>query len=517
MSKGLAGLISVLGAVGAGMGGYAKGRAQYQDAERRKVLDSREDAEYDYQQGQRQKAQALDDNINDAVRDRAVETVAPSDMSSADVSLAGEQPTQYKVGDKVFADEGAARAALQGVNSRASKYQRAATAAASGGAAGLEKAQLYEAFAKRALDEGTDKILTGVQATAPTIDTVKKAGGTVAGAIGGDLADVFNSTGSHWKVSPDTVVQHFVDKDAAGREFVNSRIMDKSGKTVVDNVANAGLMLQDYKTRLEAKRNDTSAYQQGQQIAQGDKRLVEENRSNMAREGEQRRSNDQQFKASMAGVGIQQQRLNMERQQYQDKTIDGQMAQITKALGPLSKDEEKGYRKKLLGLGTAKGNDEALAGDLTKKWSENNPQASAGQVAKFHSDVMTSLAQAGTNQRAESEVKAAFVKNPFGSAGYGQVYNDAKNQLGMTDQQLGAMGYKAPETASAGGGMRAASAGVSRRNVIPEPPAQMAWVGNNRVTTPEYAAWDQQYGEQYRAAQAARNSRSAAALSRPHD
>lgn len=279
MSRGLASLIGVLGGAGAFMSGYAKGKDQVAEAERKKALDAQQQEEYDYQKGLRDKASKLQDDLAASQADLSVDPVMPAadpnaynpgDMagmgSSADLSGPGgtavapapaPQPTGYKVGNQTYANQGQAQMALRGVNSRAAKNARAAQVYRDAGQ--LDKAQQYDTFAQQALDEGTDKILASIQSQAPTLADLKKAGGTVRGTVGQQAANVFNQTGGRWNVAPDMVVEHYIDKTPAGREFVNSRVLGADGKPVVDDVHHAGLMLQDYKTRMESDNADTNA------------------------------------------------------------------------------------------------------------------------------------------------------------------------------------------------------------------------------------------------------------------
>jgi hypothetical protein len=501
----LAGLLSVLGN---GAQGYLQGKRMKDEDDERKQERARRDEEYQYQKGLRDTAQALDTDIGSAMADRSVETVDQPASPNADLSMAAGAPPAYKVGDATYGDETQARAALQGVNSRAAKYQRAAAAAATHGAAGVDKAQLYDAFAKRALDEGTDKILGVIQQSAPSVEQVKQAGGTVAGAIGQDAADVFNQTGAHWKVAPDTVVQHFLDKDAAGREFVNQRVLGKDGKPVVDNVAHAGLMLQDYKTRLEAQRADTSAYQSGQQIAQAGARDAETVRSHKATEAETAADHRAQRGIAAGTLALAQAKDKREATLFKNQTPEGQIEQLEAAIGPMTADDKKAYRKKFLGIGVNKGNDDALIADLTKKWSENNPTAGAPDVAKFRAGLQDSFAQVGSNRQVESALKAEFTKNPFGSTGYAATYNDAKSQLNLTDQQLAQLGYPPPA-----GPARPAARGTA----LPAEPAKMVWVGNTHQENPAWTAWNSRYGDATRSSAAAEAARLTRGYERTRD
>jgi uncharacterized protein HemX len=70
MSKGLA---SLIGALGAGMSGYAAGRNQFQAGERRKKLEGREDEAYEREKSQRDKDDRYQANMIDAQKDIAPE------------------------------------------------------------------------------------------------------------------------------------------------------------------------------------------------------------------------------------------------------------------------------------------------------------------------------------------------------------------------------------------------------------------------------------------------------------
>lgn len=363
MARGLASLISMFGA---GAQGYMQGQRMVEDRDRRARLDARDEEIYQRDKDKYDKAQALDADISGAMADRQLETVNPPEMTNADLSMLPAQTTQYKVGDQTFDDEGKAKAALQGMNSKAAKYQRAAQAAAVHGAAGVDKAAQYEAFAKQALNEGTDQILGNIQSAAPALDAVKKAGGMVAGTVGEQAADVFNKTGGRWKVGADTGVQYYVDKDAAGREFVNFRVMGKDGKAVVDDGVHSGLMLQDYKTRLEAQNADRTAYQTGQQIAQGDKRITEEVRKNKVDEALGAERN------RIAAAGV-----NIEKAKFDASTPAGKIAEIEKATGPISADQ----KMTLLGVSRFTQADQVQVQSLLKR-QEQMEQAKAKAMAE---------------------------------------------------------------------------------------------------------------------------------------
>lgn len=448
MSK-LAGLIQILGA---GYAGYLKGQKAEEDRTQDKA-DKQADRDYlkeqrAYETEQRNKAQKLETDLAASQEDQNVEDIPSYDlgsMSGGDPS--GAPVVGYRLGNQTFGDRGAANVASLGVNSRASKDQRAAGVMRQAGQ--IDKARQFDDFAQKAINEGSDQVLSAITASAPTVDAVKKAGGLVAGTVGQQAADVFNKTGGRWKVTPDTTVQHYIDKDPNGREFVNSRVLGKDGKPVVDDVYHSGLMLADFKTRLEQRNAEVRAAQTAEQQA-------EAARHNKASETEIRRNNVAQNGTAAAQVGVLQAREKREAASFKAQSPEGQLEQLELAVGPLSPEDKKAYRKKLLGIGSNKGSDEALVGDLTKKWSENNPQATPQDVAKYRDGLATSFQQVGNNKAVESSLKAEFSKHAPGTPGYLQTWNDAKADLGMTDAQLTVLGYKPP--AAPGRQPRAAAA-----------------------------------------------------------
>jgi hypothetical protein len=447
MSKGLASLIAVLGA---GMGGYARGKSQYDDEQRRTKEDARRDDEYNYAKGKRDSADSLDQRIADSQKDIAPAVETNTGATYADPALMESDNRENR---RNFEQTGmaapapmtamptspAAQQAMMGTNSRASKLQRAADIyAAEPGQ--MDKARQYEEFARKALDEGADKTLAAIAASAPTLDAVKKAGGIVTGTIGKDTADIFNKTGSHWKVGESTPVQHFIAKDAAGREFVNSRVMGKDGKEVVGDVVGMGKMLLTAKERMDQSNKDTGTYQVGQQIE-------ETARAHKASEKDRDLTRQQSAAQHAASMGIQRDRLQMAKDSFKRQTLTGQIEQIESAIGvKLSTDE----RKSIAGIktGKAEGVDQAFVNKLTEKWSENNPQAAPPDVAKFRHGLVQSLTAVKNNGEVEATLKASFAGLKPGTPAYANTWNEAKALLKVDDKALTAMGYAPPPAAS---------------------------------------------------------------------
>jgi hypothetical protein len=496
MSKNLAGLIQILGA---GAAGYMQGKKlEAKDAEAKADRDA--ERAYLNEQRTRERSQwAEQDDMKQTVKDSmADQTVV--DVPSYDVSsMAGGDPTQqpivgYQAAGQSFADKGAAQQALIGTNSQAAKYQRTAKALADKGH--TDAARQHEAFYKAAVSEGTDQILGAISASAPSVDAVKKAGGMVAGTIGADAADVFNKTGGKWHVTPETMVQHFVTKDAAGREFVNSRVVGKDGKPVVEDVRAAGLMLADFKTRLAQQNAETKTYQDGQQQA-------ETGRHNKAVEGETS-TNNRATRAIQAGtLGIQQQRLNMESQQFKKQTPAGQIAEIEQITGPLSPADKKQIGLSMLGV-KGKGGDDGskatneLVDKLTEKFADTN--ADPGAVIAYRASLHQKITAGKNNAEVENALREDFSGLKPESPSYARAYQTAKEKGRLSDAALASYGYAAPKATPA----RMAAQGTAR---IPSPPTQKIWIGNSYQINPAYAEWEQQYGSTVRKQEAGENAR----------
>jgi hypothetical protein len=510
------GLASILAALGAGMSGYAKGQEIRQNNERRKVTDAREDEQYARGQAKQAKADELETNLVTSQQDQVVENVPSYDISQMNGGDPSKQPTvAYKAGGQTFADQAAAQAALHGANSRAEKDRRAAQVLrTSGDPAMIDRARQMEEFAAKAIGEGTDQILGAIQSSAPPLDAVKKAGGKVAGTVGQQAAETFNQVGGKWKVSADTMVEHFVDKDATGREFVNQRVLGKDGKPVVDDVHNASRMLLSVKERMAAQNDDQRTFLSAQQQA-------EQSRHNGVAERLDEKRVNASIADSAAQRGIAQQRLNMEKQSFKKQGLVGQIADIEAATGvKLTADE----KKVLAGIKPGKGVKDAdavgakIVESAVKTYQENTPNATTAQIATFRANLERDMTAARDNLQVDAALKSELGGKDPGSPGYAQAWNEAKT-IGLTDQDLVAKGYKPPAkmvpnpvAASVGAGARPAAAANSAN--IPSPPKEKEWVGNKHVVTPAYTEWEQKYGAEYRRRSAAEQQRLIGAMER---
>lgn len=479
-------LASLIAGIGVGMSGYAQGRAQFQRNERDKRLADRDDADYERRQAKMDKADKLEADLAASQADQAVEDVPSYDISS----MSGGDPTHqpavgYKANGQVFADRTGAEQALVGVNSQSAKDKRAAAVLRSAGQ--LDKAREYEKFAQTALDEGTDQILGAIQAAAPSVDDIKKAGGKLSGTVGQQAADVFNAKGGRWNVSPNTMIEHFITKDAAGREIVDSRVVGKDGKPVVDSVRGASLLLTDMKTRMAAQQQDTQTYQTGQQIA-------ETGRHNRVAEAEAAANNQATRAQQAAQLGIQQQRLTLERQQFKKQTLAGQIAEIETATGvKLSTEEKKAFAGIGKGKTSGKSADELtgkIVADSIKTFQENNPSATPQQIASYRAQLESSFGAVKENAQVEAAVREEFSGLKPDSPQYAAKWALAR-EIGLDDAALGAMGYKPPTSTVTNPFQQT----VRSVGAIPSAPKQKIWVGNDYVVNPAYTEWNARFGD----------------------
>lgn len=363
----LASLISVLGA---GYAGYSKGtrngeEMNQQDEEYASARDKRA-----YEKNQRDRELKLQKDVAASQKDIVLENGTTTtgtnvftnpadaaydnkemrvnaqkvaDSTGQDAIMPNAPAPVSRLGTQMFTDPVAAQQASIGINSESSKMGRAAKVYSEAG--DIDKAKKYQDWGKTAITEGSDKLLTGIQSAAPSVDVLKKAkGGVIKSTVGKDNAETFRQAGGRWTVSDDTPVEYYLTKDPTGRDIVNARILGKDGKPVVDDVRSAGLMLADMKTRLEAEKADMNAVQAGKQI-------------DVSREGQQL-----SYKASMAHVGIAQKQL-------EQNSISGQLKQKELVMGrPLTQDE----KETSLGIDKLPALVRSQVTSLTKEQDANN-------------------------------------------------------------------------------------------------------------------------------------------------
>jgi hypothetical protein len=450
------GLASLIGALGAGMNGYAAGRDQFRDGERKKLLAERQDEEYGHAKKKRDDEDRYQRDIADSQKDITPEIVTESGATYAnDEALAQDSrelnrmhaatgapapalaPASYTAGGQSHASLAAANGALAGQNSRASRETRAAEIArATPGK--MEDARRFEEYARKAIGEGTDQVLGAIAASAPTVDAIKKAGGKLKGIIDPGAAEAFNTTGGKWKIGADTVVEHFIDKDAAGREIVNSRVVGADGREIVGDVRTANRAMLDVKGRMEVEGRDTSTFQTGQQIA-------EQQRSHKAAEEDRRLTRQQSAAQHAQSLGIQQQRVNMERNAFKNQTPAGKIAEIEEIIGTkLTVDE----RKRFMGIASGKAtprDKEALIDKMTEEYAKTNPDPKA--AVAYADTLRRSFADVEMTGQFEAVLRDNFKGLDQGSPGYAAKYAQAMAQPGVSVESLASMGYPAPPAA----------------------------------------------------------------------
>ncbi len=483
MSKTLATLI---GSLGAGLSGYAAGRNQFEAGERRKLQDSREDEEYERVKGERADAKRMKTQLIDSQKDIEPEIVTQSGATYGnDEALAQDsrelnrmhaatgapapqlEPASYTVDGKSHATRAAADGAMVGMNSQSARDKRAAKVYRDNG--DLDRGRQYDEYARKAIDEGTDEVLGSISASAPTIEAIKKAGGKLTGAISPEAIEAFNGKGGKWKINGETTVEHFIEKDAAGREVVNSRVLGAGGRPIVEDVRTAGMMLMDAKTRLQQKNTDTSTFQAAQQI-------TETARAHKATEDDRRLTRQQSAAQHAQNYNLRVSENNAARQDRQKQTLAGKLQEIEDAVGvKLSVDE----RKKLAGLSTGKlppKDKEALFDKMVEEFAKGNPDAKL--IAGFSSDLRKSFGAIETNGQIEGALREDFGKHEPGSPGYAATYAAATEKLRLTPAQLHEMGYPAPaktkQARAAQGGTSIAAPTAQRPGTAPVPGSSAA-------------------------------------------
>lgn len=479
--KGIAGLIAALGA---GMGGYAKGRMIYDDEQRAKAREAREEEEYQHTKTQRDKAARLERDLADSQKDvnpeivtNAGTTYADPEMVAADnremrraadqtgTAIAPLAPAGYRAEGQTFADQAGAQQALAGVNSQASKMERAAKVY--GQAGQLDKQRQFMEFADKLYKEGADDIISEIMGKAPSIDAIKKAKGTLDGEIPSKAIETFNKKGGmRIGDTSDSKVQWFIEKDAAGREVPNFRIYGKNGLPVVENGRAAQLMLTDAKTRLDQQNADTRTYQTGRQIDIQD------------------RSQKSQEKYQAAQLGISRERLNMDRESFKKQGLAGQIEQYETALGrKLEQSERESLVAALSGIGKKGAADDGYQ-KLVDKVLETEVQTGAIKATDIPGRRAELLAAPQIAQ-AMAEVKPVFASLKNGTPEYANAYAEALQSIPA--DRLTSWGIAPPQKVRT-----AAPAAVGIRPTQPAPVATNKIAANrDRIRQEQEAAVSQ--------------------------
>jgi hypothetical protein len=224
---------------------------------------------------------------------------------------------------------------------------------------------------------------------------------------------------------------------------------DQNGRPIVINT------MQDMYTS-QAMKDLVASAQKGKELTTTEKKNADDVRIREGQLKETARGNDLSYRAHMAsvgvqqaGVGVQQQRLELEKSNYKRLTPSGQFEEIKKLLPDMSPDDEKRVKEHLIGLSKDKDVDGKLVSDLTTEWVKNNPNATAKEAASYKETLTKSFGAIKTNAQVMSAVKSELDKaGKPDSPAYAQTYAEAK-ALGLTDAQLANLGYKAPPAAAA--------------------------------------------------------------------
>jgi hypothetical protein len=218
----------------------------------------------------------------------------------------------------------------------------------------------------------------------------------------------------------------------------------------------------------------------------------------------------QHAKDAAASRGLQAQALQLQLKQFNATTPLGQITSMGEALGrPLTRDEIENR----LGLSRIPRAVELQVQSLMK---ENDTEAAAMAKAIASPEGMNPNASATFQKNAAiRNAKLGQLLAPFSPAGTRSKAASA-DPLGLNGALNGA-GTTVPNPIDAGtpaaapvGGLQSAVA-AGKAAQIPEPPQEKAWIGSRYVTTPEYAAWQQQYGAAYQQQQTSQ-TRSATGL-----
>jgi hypothetical protein len=220
-------------------------------------------------------------------------------------------------------------------------------------------------------------------------------------------------------------------------------IEEADGSTRTINTAQALFQMQSMDKII-------SQAQQGEQLGIAGKQQVESARHNKASEIVQTEHNRAMERNAAGQLALAGKRDARESQQFRKLSIEGQLEEIEKVVGPLSAADKTAYGKKLLGLTAkdSKGVDDDLIKDLTKEWSKNNPGSAPAEVAKFRDGLNKAFTTIKNNAQVEDVLRSELGKHAPGSVDYAKTWGEAKSQLGMTDAQLVKMGYQVPPAAA---------------------------------------------------------------------
>lgn len=529
MSNNLATLISALGA---GYAGYVKGTQQEEDRAQEREARAQEMKARQFQIDEAQQKQNLKRDIAKSQQDIAVENgttttgtnlyadpqaaaddaremammnrQAAENTGTAPAALPAPAPIS-RVGAQTFTDPKAAAMAAQGVNSQQAKMERAADVAAKAG--DIDQATKFQEYAKKHLDEGTDKVLAHIAGTATPLEQLKANGGAATRAIDPEVADVFNKTGGKYKVNDKTTVQDFIDKDPYGNEFVNSRVIDENGKPIVNDVRTASQFLLSMKDRMALKQDEAKAGFE-----------VKKEADNIADKKEQRRITekhyDQTFQIEQGKAGEEARHHRavegisasaakraeaLQSDQFKKQSLEGQIGQVEAALGrKLDPKEREDYVGRLSGFTKAGGaapNDALVKFnmDIVKKGVDNGTIP----IEKAN-DKLAELNAAPQLMAAKATITSTMQAMKPDTKEYAEAYTEAAGKVG--EARMKEWGLVPPKIKKDRGPLAASSGAGAAAQGIPSAPPQFTQQGLSRVPNPAYADYVRQYGAQLPAA-----------------
>lgn len=257
-----------------------------------------------------------------------------------------------------------------------------------------------------------------------------------------EAMQAFNSSGDH---AGSTIVSAKDGVFKAGKSDVPTKIV-----TVQD--ANGNLRtINTAETMFQRQKIDHVIEQ-----AQKDRQLDETSRHNKSEEGIQATNAQSQrisANASMAHVGIAQQSLNMQKEQFKKQSLSGQVEQIESVTGPLKPEERKALGMQLAGLGK---DNQAYAKFIDGVVLEG---VKAGTIkAEDSVKVQQRLMQGKMVMDTEASIASDLASSTSNPAEYAAKYQQA---IKVTPPaRLLEMGFKPPAAMKAGPAAKSASMGV---------------------------------------------------------
>lgn len=224
--------------IGAGMGGYARGRDDY-----RQQQQAEEDRQW--QRNQRMRMQAEQDRSDKLRQDVADASAAPEVRQVAapgelTVGPNGPEPAaapEFRVAGQNYGTAEAAQSALGPASAKSSRMERVAAAYDKAGQPDV--AERYRGLAKQAREEGALELVDAIRGSAPSIEDVRGTkAGFVSHEIPAEALKNYDGTGK-WRLAPGAMVQSYVSKDGYGNEVLDHRLVKPDGTVLLDSLNTA--------------------------------------------------------------------------------------------------------------------------------------------------------------------------------------------------------------------------------------------------------------------------------------